>query len=344
MKKGGFTWWYILLIPLLIFVPYYFIFTNKKVNQTTKAVLAVVYTLFLAFMLITRERLDSITISVSDTTIFLEEKATINYQLEPEDYEVDEVVCKSSNTGIVLVYGNKIEAVGEGQATITCSAEGKNSNIISVTVSLTEEQIIAKQLRQIDPNGEKGYTFLLGKGFTLEFVTDYDRIMKNIDLGSIEGSGQKATEDGVDTIIVSTVENGSFIIKGNGQSVISIRDLKTNDVYINGGVNANYILYTDLLMNKSSLQSNAKALIKEYLKAPSSAEFPGSFFEPYKDWGFFIDGDLVNVYSYVDSQNSFGAMLRNEFLIQYTYKDGYFTPNYIEIEDIREGKYKPFVY
>ena len=58
------------------------------------------------------------------------------------------------------------------------------------------------------------------------------------------------------------------------------------------------------------------------MKSPSSAKFPGSFMSPYEDWSFVKDGTEYAVSSYVDSQNSFGAMIRSQFIIIYEWKDG----------------------
>ncbi len=58
----------------------------------------------------------------------------------------------------------------------------------------------------------------------------------------------------------------------------------------------------------STYQVLCQDKIKEILKAPSSAEFPGM-----SEWGAQkIDG-IITLQAYVDSQNSFGAMIRSDF-------------------------------
>ena len=52
-----------------------------------------------------------------------------------------------------------------------------------------------------------------------------------------------------------------------------------------------------------------EALVKARLKAPATAEFPGGYSRFTQDLG---NGEYL-VRSYVDSQNSFGAMLRQNF-------------------------------
>lgn len=57
----------------------------------------------------------------------------------------------------------------------------------------------------------------------------------------------------------------------------------------------------------------AKQFVKARLKAPSTAKFPGC-----GDMGYERDGDAWKVSGYVDSENSFSAMLRSQFYIEMT--------------------------
>ena len=70
----------------------------------------------------------------------------------------------------------------------------------------------------------------------------------------------------------------------------------------------------------SSEMSNLKLIAEEYvknnLKAPSTAKFPGSFFSPFEGWEMQQSGTTYSVKSYVDSQNSFGAMVRTQFYME----------------------------
>jgi len=55
----------------------------------------------------------------------------------------------------------------------------------------------------------------------------------------------------------------------------------------------------------------AKQFVTKSLKAPSTAKFPN----PYSgsDCGAFGSNDVYAAWGYVDSQNSFGAMIRSEW-------------------------------
>lgn len=59
---------------------------------------------------------------------------------------------------------------------------------------------------------------------------------------------------------------------------------------------------------------DAKAIITKALKAPSTAKFPSS---SYATITRYSDGYKVS--SYVDSENSFGAMLRSEWSVMFAY-------------------------
>lgn len=59
----------------------------------------------------------------------------------------------------------------------------------------------------------------------------------------------------------------------------------------------------------------AQIFIRRQLKAPSTAKFP-----PCSDMNITHTGNTWFVRSYVDAQNSFGAMLRNGFLVEMDYR------------------------
>ena len=70
------------------------------------------------------------------------------------------------------------------------------------------------------------------------------------------------------------------------------------------------------ITEKSVIKDYCEDLINGILKAPSTAEYPGAFLDPFEGWTMFKKDNLVTVSSYVDSQNGFGAMLRSNFVIQ----------------------------
>lgn len=71
-----------------------------------------------------------------------------------------------------------------------------------------------------------------------------------------------------------------------------------------------------------SLRYDSERLVCDYLKAPKSAEFPDI-----AEWEFRGElGDVIYAIAYVDAQNGFGAMLREDFIIEYKYIDGEYIP------------------
>lgn len=77
----------------------------------------------------------------------------------------------------------------------------------------------------------------------------------------------------------------------------------------------NYILADG---DKGTFIYLAEQTVKSALKSPSTAKFPGSIFEM-NEWRVGRDHDVITVNSWVDAQNSFGAMIRSTFSVQFSY-------------------------
>ena len=70
--------------------------------------------------------------------------------------------------------------------------------------------------------------------------------------------------------------------------------------------------------DKGLFISLAKEYVKNSLKSPSTAKFPSLIFEM-NEWKVWRDHDVITVVSWVDAQNSFGAIIRSTFALQYSY-------------------------
>lgn len=68
--------------------------------------------------------------------------------------------------------------------------------------------------------------------------------------------------------------------------------------------------------NKSSYYVISQEIISSFLKAPSTADFCSQ-----DETSMRRNGDYVVVSGYVDSQNSFGAMIRSEFTVEFKVND-----------------------
>ena len=93
---------------------------------------------------------------------------------------------------------------------------------------------------------------------------------------------------------------------------------------------------------KIRLRDYAKKIINSALKAPSTADYPDSFLNPLNDWQMSKTNNLVTIVSYVDSQTSFVAMIRSEFIIQvHMNEDGSGDATYVELDGtVLKGTYQ----
>lgn len=82
-----------------------------------------------------------------------------------------------------------------------------------------------------------------------------------------------------------------------------------------GGFIDNYQDYSLGDLGITYYMSLAEEYIKSILKTPSTAKFPSKI-KDYKDWNISRYKDVLAISTYVDSQNSYGAMLRSYFTVQ----------------------------
>lgn len=112
--------------------------------------------------------------------------------------------------------------------------------------------------------------------------------------------GYRITSDGIKNIILYLREDNT---------VYSIK-YANNFLYNNNTVMSNLSDYYLTDKEKSKLEINSEEMVRSMLKSPSTAKFPNIL-----EWKFYRYKDKIVVQSYVDSQNSFGAMIRSEFQI-----------------------------
>jgi hypothetical protein len=108
-----------------------------------------------------------------------------------------------------------------------------------------------------------------------------------------------------DVFLVSFAGNEVFGIS-NGDIVLYDRDA--------GGVINQITDYTLTYSEKFDFMDMADFYVEQVLKAPSTAKFATT-----SQSQFSRDHDLVTVQTWVDAQNSFGAMLRNKIYAQFSY-------------------------
>lgn len=130
---------------------------------------------------------------------------------------------------------------------------------------------------------------------------------------------EKAAGTGID-------ELQAFVFSGSGVSgTLTIEKRKTYfigsgnitlfDASKGGKIDTitRYILTSD---EKIHFMVSAQDYVKQCLKSPSSAKFESTVTG---EWSVSRKDDTVTIASYVESQNSFGAMIREEYVVQISY-------------------------
>jgi len=107
-----------------------------------------------------------------------------------------------------------------------------------------------------------------------------------------------------------------------------------------GGVINNISDYTYDFIDEGFYIGYAKEFVKRGLKSPATAKFPSDILErdQYHIWK---DHNLVTVKSYVDAQNSFGALIRSTFIVQFELQGDTWNLMYLELDGtVVTGTYK----
>lgn len=131
-------------------------------------------------------------------------------------------------------------------------------------------------------------------------ITSIDSIANKIDLG--KGSiGYSVNDNFVLILINNRVANISIVGRG-----ITLYD---------GGVKGQAKDYTISDSEAIEYAQYSEECVKSVLKAPSTAKFAGYVLH-LSEYPMIKNKNIVQVSSYVDSQNSFGAMLRDNYIMQ----------------------------
>lgn len=96
---------------------------------------------------------------------------------------------------------------------------------------------------------------------------------------------------------------------------VSVIKWETKNLYIDGEVIDDIRNYFMTAKERNEYVEHSQRAIKEILKSPSSAKFPNVSY-----WYLKKNEGKVIIESYVDSQNSFGAMIRADFQITIDFK------------------------
>jgi hypothetical protein len=95
---------------------------------------------------------------------------------------------------------------------------------------------------------------------------------------------------------IYSVRCGDYLVFDGDKVLLTVEDLQLRSV-------SGYETYYAVI---------AKEIVSSYLKSSATADFA-----PIYDFKMKRCGDLVMVSAYVDAQNSFGAMIRNEWIVEF---------------------------
>lgn len=134
-------------------------------------------------------------------------------------------------------------------------------------------------------------------------------------------------------LITDGPDKGFEVEDDNYKFTLTTKDGKTDTIYCGkillfnyeGGALDTITNYHLTFAEKVQFKAAAKEYVKNSLKAPTTAEFNEELRVVRKH-------DVVTVQSSVDSQNSFGAMLRSSFSVQMSYSSKDMTLLYLEID------------
>ena len=152
-------------------------------------------------------------------------------------------------------------------------------------------------------------------------------IKRDSNLDSNRGENTKAFR------VTTEFSNGFVMVYTNpDDTVYSVRYVD-KDYYLNGKVLGNIKDNTITQSEADNYRRNVELRVQEILKAPSTAKFPGL-----DEWGFDKKDGIVTIQGYVDSQNSFGAMVRSKFQVKYNEKKEMMTSFIFDGEELIKSK------
>lgn len=182
-------------------------------------------------------------------------------------------------------------------------------------------------------------TLLVALGIAL--APESDKVPENVGIIMKAGIDDKEKATQIDAVLkecgieTKTITYDSNLDNSTGADEkgyrISTKDLNNIILYLREDNSVYSIRYADEFLyndnavvskitdfyltteEKTNLQIKSEQMVKKCLKAPSTADFPNI-----TEWKFKKDKNEIILQSYVDSQNSFGTMIRSEFQIKFS--------------------------
>lgn len=155
-------------------------------------------------------------------------------------------------------------------------------------------------------------------------------VIKSVGFEQVEKLTLFKEDDTMKAYMASLGYTKEFLVTFDGNEIFGISNgsivLYDRDA---GGVLDKITNYTLDSTEKGTFMYLAQENVKQFLKSPSTAEFPSVVFNQ-DQWRVVREKDIVWVQSWVDAENAFGAKLRNKFIAQYSYSSQQLI--YLELE------------
>lgn len=168
-------------------------------------------------------------------------------------------------------------------------------------------------------------------------ITPDKVVVKNIEytsydpnIISISGKGNiEAKNEGTTTVVCKVTDDNEKTVKSNKFKVIVELTEEQKEELRKKAEEEALKAEQELQKKRNSLsldeairiRDECKQIVNQILNAPSTADYPGTFLDPLKDWGMRKVNNLVTVSSYVDAQNLFGSKPRTYFVMQFRMND-----------------------
>lgn len=196
--------------------------------------------------------IESINVSIDNTTIQKGEKAQLKVTILPEEANTHKVIYSSSNSNVATVDDSGIiHAIGSGTTTITVKAEEnsvKDEIEINIYSPVTDISIDQKEISM-----QKDDTFKINAYIEPEDANNKNIVYKseNGDIASIDENGMiTAKKEGETKIIISSEENSE--IKKECKVVV-IRKMDDSEIHFDSSLTLNSLEISGINYNENTV-------------------------------------------------------------------------------------------
>ena len=149
-----------------------------------------------------------------------------------------------------------------------------------------------------------------------KIITSFFDASKNIGMDTDKIKLDEIKKENDKYIVSSTYDDYIFSTEINEDGSVSTYKSGTLQFYVGGKPTQKVSDRLPTTEERVTLMNAAEDDVKNNLKAPSTAKFPGHIVES-DEWIINKNGNRYTVSSYVDAQNSFGTMIRSNFTVTY---------------------------